>query len=217
MSPETKIPTRDRLLNAAEELVNAKGFAATSIDQILARVGMSKGTFFYHFKTKDELARALIDRFAASDEQVLVSSMERAEKLSDDPRQQLFIFVGLMIEIAEQLDNQAQPNCLFATYCWENGLFDPETQSVIENALLNWRRMLGHKLRTVAQAHPPKVDVDLDSLADMITVVFEGAFVLARTVDGKDTIAEQTRHYRNYLQLLFSDEGNHTFPSTSTD
>ena len=84
MSPRSGLQTRDKLLDAAQEMINEQGFAATSIDQIIDRVGLTKGTFFYHFKTKNDLARALIDRFAAADQQVLRGSMERAEKLSDE-------------------------------------------------------------------------------------------------------------------------------------
>jgi TetR/AcrR family transcriptional repressor of nem operon len=186
-------------------MINEQGFAATSIDRVIERVGVTKGTFFYHFKTKNDLARALIDRFAAADQQVLRGSMERAEKLSDDPLQQLLIFVGLLLEVAENLDANPQPGCLFATYCYESGLFDEGTHSVISDAMLNWRKVLGEKLRIVAERQPPRLDVDLESLADMMTVIFEGSFVMARCIKGPQHFAHQIRHYRNYLQLLFED------------
>ncbi|UCF66268.1 MAG: TetR/AcrR family transcriptional regulator [Acidobacteriota bacterium] len=203
MATKTGASTRARLLDAAEEMINRQGFAATSIDQIIDKVGMTKGTFFYHFKTKNELARALIERFAAADQQFLRSSMERAEKLSDDPLQQVLIFVGLLIEVGEQLDANPQPGCLFATYCYERGLFDEETHRVIADAMMSWRRVLGGKLRAAAEQHPPKTEADLDSLADMLTVVFEGAFVMSRSISGPGVFAAQLRHYRAYLQLLF--------------
>ena len=204
MSPSTRTDTRDRLLDAAEQMINRHGFAATSIDRIIAAVDVTKGTFFYHFKSKADLARALIERFAAKDREVLMSSLERAERLSEDPVQQVLIFAGLMLEVAEQVDAAPQPGCLFATYCYESGLFDSGTNQVIADALLQWRRLVGAKLRAAAEAQPPVVPVDMDSLADMITVVFEGAFVSARTLGGKTTVADQVRHFRNYLQLLFA-------------
>jgi TetR/AcrR family transcriptional repressor of nem operon len=205
MSPRSGLATREKLLDAAEKMINERGFSATSIDQIIDRVGLTKGTFFYHFKTKNDLARALIDRFASADQQVLRGSMERAEKLSDDPLQQLLIFVGLLLEVAEALDANPQPGCLFATYCYESGLFDDDTHSVIRGAMLNWRKILGEKLKIVAERHPPRMDVDIDSLADMMTAVFEGAFVMARCIKEPGHFAHQIRHYRNYLQLLFGD------------
>jgi TetR/AcrR family transcriptional repressor of nem operon len=203
--PRSGPRTREKLLDAAEAMVNEDGFAATSIDRIIDRVGLTKGSFFYHFKTKNDLARALIDRFAAADQRILRDSMARAEKLGEDPLQQLLIFVGLLLEVAETLDQDPRPGCLFATYCYESGLFDEATHAVISDAMLNWRRILGEKLRAAAERHPPRVEVDVDSLADMMTVVFEGAFVMARCIKGPQHFAHQIRHYRNYLRLLFSD------------
>jgi TetR/AcrR family transcriptional repressor of nem operon len=195
--------TRERLLDAAEEQINQVGFSATSVDQIIRSAGVTKGTFFYHFKTKNELARVLIDRFAAADQEFLRSSLERSEKLSDDPLQQLLIFVGLLVEMGEHLDANPNPGCLFATYCYESGLFEAETHRVITNAFLTWRKRVGEKLRAAAAVRPPAVDVDLDALADMVTIVFEGAFVMSRTTDGRSIFADQLRHYRTYLKLLF--------------
>ena len=196
-------PTREKLLDASQELINRRGFAGTSIDQIIAETGVTKGAFFYHFKTKQDLARALIQRFAAADQELMRSSMERAENLSPDPVQQMLIFVGLLLEVAEDLDKETQPGCLFATYCFEQGLFDDETYDVISDAMLGWRRVVGEKLRAAAERTPPRAEVDLDALADMVTVLFEGAFVVSRSLKGPGVFSAQLRHYRTYLQLLF--------------
>jgi TetR/AcrR family transcriptional repressor of nem operon len=202
--PTSTVPTRDRLLNAAQEIINRQGFSATSIDQIIEKAGVTKGTFFYHFKTKNTLARALIDRFAAGDREVLMANMERAEKLSTDPLQQLLIFIGLLLELAEQLDTEPNPGCLFATYAYESGLFDEETNGVITDAILIWRDVLGAKLRKVAEKYPPKADVDLDDVADLLFVVFEGAYVMSRAISGRGAFVDQIRLYRTYVQLLFN-------------
>jgi len=202
MPTQTEPNTRTRLLDAAEWLIHRQGFAATTVDQILERVGVTKGAFFHHFRTKNDLALALIERFAAADREVLRANMERAEDLGEGPLQQVLIFVGLMIEVAESLDADPNPGCLFATYCYESGLFEEETKRVIADAMLNWRETLGAKLRAAARTHPLPEDVDVDSLADMATVVLEGAFVMARTLPGS-VFADQLRHYRRYLQLLF--------------
>ncbi|MBB3230227.1 hypothetical protein FHR97_001061 [Halomonas stenophila] len=67
-----------------------------------------------------------------------------------------------------------------------------------------WRSRLGEQLRRVAERYPPRLEVDLESLADAITVVFEGAFIVSRTYREPAVVAQQLRHYRNYLDLLFS-------------
>jgi len=203
MAPRSGTGTREKLLDAAQAIVLNQGYAATSIDQIIEDVGMTKGSFFYHFKTKRDLARALIERFARQDERILLDNMGRAEKLSDDPLQQVLIFVGLIGEVAEQLDRQPEPGCLFATYCYESGVFEGEIKGIVSGAMLKWREVLGAKLRAAAEKYPPRVEVDIESLADMMTGVFEGAYVLSRSLDGPHVFVDQIRHYRNYLKLLF--------------
>ena len=74
---------------------------------------------------------------------------------------------------------------------------------MIADAISTWRRVVGDKLRAAAAARPPLRDVDLDSLSDMLTVLFEGAFVVARSATTRAVFAAQLRHYRTYLQLLF--------------
>ena len=64
-------------------------------------------------------------------------------------------------------------------------------------------KVVGDKSRAAAAVTPPVKDVDVDSLADMVTVLFEGAFVIARTPSSRELFAGQRRQYRNDLKLLF--------------
>ena len=61
--PKSGAPTKEKILSTAESLVLDYGFAGTSVDKVIERAGITKGTFFYHFKTKAELAKAMIERF----------------------------------------------------------------------------------------------------------------------------------------------------------
>jgi len=205
MSPRSGAGTRDRILDVAEALILDHGYAATSIDQIIAGVGITKGAFFYHYKAKKDLAQALIDRFARADHRLLHETMARAENLSRDPLQQLLIFTGLFIETAEKLE-EPYPGCLFASYCYESGQFDADVLAVIEQAMLEWRHVLGDKMRAAIEAHPYGDEIDVDGLADMFTAVIEGAFIMSRVFKDPRTFAQQMRHYRRYLELVFGQQ-----------
>jgi TetR/AcrR family transcriptional regulator, transcriptional repressor for nem operon len=200
--PRDSSQTRARLLDAAEALVLEKGFAASSIDNILERAGLTKGTFFYHFASKAELALALICRYAELEQQLFDTSMARAERLARDPRQQLLIFVGLFQEAARASAGQ-MPGCLFASYCYEMQLFDVATLEVVRGGILRWRQGLEAKLRQVAALYPPRLEVDLGSVADGMMTCFEGAYVLSRTLKDARLVEAQLASYRNYLELLF--------------
>ena len=201
--PKNGTETRLEILDAAQDLILAQGFAGTSVDAILGRTRLTKGAFFHHFPSKHDLALALVERYAAGDSAMLRRNLDRAERLHRDPLQQLLIFLGLLEESAEQLADPSQ-GCLFAAYVYEAQLFDERVHDVIRNSVVEWRTLLGEKLRAAAALHPPRMTVDWDEVADMVTVVAEGAYVMAKTTGDARTLARQFRHMRNYLELLFA-------------
>ncbi len=79
--------TRERILEVAEASVLAKGFGATSIDELIAETGITKSGFFYHFRDKNELARALLRRYVETDDRIFDDVFGRAADLTDDPLQ----------------------------------------------------------------------------------------------------------------------------------
>jgi TetR/AcrR family transcriptional regulator, transcriptional repressor for nem operon len=194
--------TRTAIMDAAESLILEQGFAGTPVDVILERTGVTKGAFFHHFPSKAALAQALVERYAKADAEMLTALMERAERLSRDPLQQVLIFVGLFEELTA--DMGPQPGCLFASYVYEAQLMTEAAQEVMRTTSRLWRERLGGKLREVAAKHPSRLPVDPESLADGMTVTLEGAFIIARMMREPEAVAEHLRHYRNYLELLFS-------------
>jgi TetR/AcrR family transcriptional repressor of nem operon len=196
--------SRTLIMDAAHELILQHGFAGTSIDAILERVGLTKGAFFHHFRSKSDLAHALIERFAEADEALLEGLLKRAERLSRDPLQQVLILVGLLEEMADEL-TEPYPGCLFASFCYETQLFDDEVHEVIREAFALWRKRLGEKLRQVLEVRTARLPADPDALADMLTVVVEGVYVLSKSMKDPKLVATQLRQYRNYLELLFGE------------
>jgi TetR/AcrR family transcriptional repressor of nem operon len=203
--PRDGSATRTNLLDAAEALILEQGFSATSVDQLIERVGITKGAFFYHFKTKADLARALVERYAESDAAHLTATLTRAEALSRDPLQQLLIFVGLFVEELSAL-TEPYPGCLFASYVYEAGLFDDDVHVVIRDSMLGARALVGAKLREAIAAHPPRGEIDVDTLADLFTVLFEGAFIVSKVLVEPQVTARQLALYRDYLERIFAAE-----------
>ena len=200
--PKSGIETRESILNAAEALVLSHGFAGASIDKVIAGAGITKGTFFYHFKSKRELAKILIERFHSKDMDQFGRFMSRAEKINSDPLQQLFIFVGLLEDMLDQL-NEPFPGCLFASYVYQSEQFDEEIMCVCSKAMVDWRTMFGIKIHKAIEFHQPVQKVDADSLADLLTCILEGAILISKTLNDPKLVAPQLAHYRKYLECLF--------------
>ena len=117
--PRDGTKTKQRILDAAQHAVLRRGFAATSIDDIQKAAGISRGTFFYHYPSKDDLARALLERYAEQDRVLVDAFMARAEKLASDPLQQALVFLALHEELFEQME-RGDAGCLFASYSYYN-------------------------------------------------------------------------------------------------
>lgn len=194
--------TRTNIMNSAQALILENGFAGTTVDAVIERAGVSKGAFFHHFTSKAELGLSLVRRYAEEDSAHLEATLDKAEKLSDDPLQQLLIFIKLFEQEVELLD-EPFPGCLFASYLYQSELFDENILEIIRESMLNWRIRVKKKLEEAAEKHPASRDVDLKSLADMLMVIFEGAFVLTQSLEETEIIAQQLSHYHTYLQLLF--------------
>ena len=122
--------TRERILDIAEAGVLAKGFGATSIDEIIAEAGITKSGFFYHFKDKNELANGLLERYNGQNDRLLDDVFGRARQLSDDPLQRLMIGLTLFAERMAGLPG-GHPGCIVATMSYQDRLFDREVRAAV--------------------------------------------------------------------------------------
>lgn len=194
--------TRERLLDLAEQLVLQKGFASTSIDELIAGVGITKSGFFYHFKDKNDLARALIVRYLEEDDRIMKELFARAAELHDDPLHSFLIALKLFAEMMGKV-HDVHPGCLAASVCYQDQLFDQEIRAMNAGGLLTWRKRFRTQLDRIAERYPPKIQVDLDTLADSITALVEGAIILSKSLKDARALPAQILHYRNYIKLLF--------------
>ncbi|SHF57337.1 transcriptional regulator, TetR family [Fodinibius roseus] len=194
--------TRTKIMNAAESIILDKGFGGTTVSNVIEQAGVSKGAFFHHFSSKAELGEELVQRYADQDAEHLEQTLRKAEGLSDDPLQQMLIFIKLFEQEIESLEKPF-PGCLFASYLQQSELFDPNILDIIRESMLLWRTRVLDKLKKIEQEHPPRRDVDLESLADMLMVIFEGSFVLSQSLNENRVIAQQLSNYHSYLKLLF--------------
>lgn len=196
--------TRERLLEIAETSVLAKGFGATSIEEIIAEAGITKSGFFYHFDDKNALAYALLKRYLERDEAVLDAIFQRARALSDDPLQAFLIGLKLLSETMTDLP-QGHPGCLVATYCYQERLFDRDVHDLNRRIVLIWRARFLDILQSIAARYEPREPVDLVDLADMVSAIVEGGLVLGRATGDTAILPKQVMQLRNYIRLLFSD------------
>ncbi|MDO9500757.1 TetR/AcrR family transcriptional regulator [Falsiroseomonas sp.] len=194
--------TRTRILDAAQASVLAKGFGATSIEELIAETGLTKSGFFYHFRDKNELAKALLRRYIAEDERVYDRVFGQARELTDDPLQVLLVGLKLLADLMADLPN-GHPGCLVATSCYYERLFDRDVRALNAEAALLWRRRFRAMFEDIATAYRPRGEVPLDELADMISTVLEGAIIMSKALDDPLALERQILALRGLLKAFF--------------
>jgi TetR/AcrR family transcriptional repressor of nem operon len=200
--PRDGTATRQKILDAGQKLLLKHGYGGMSVDQLIEAAGITKGAFFYHFKSKNDLAQALLDRYVEMDEVLLHDLMGRAEALNHDPLQQYLIFVGLLAERMRDLD-EPMPGCLVASYMYQLESFSPETRKAVIRGFDEWKRVLGGKLETAAEKYQPRLPVTIDQIFDNLLSVFEGGVILSKLYNSSSTLAEQVAQHKYYVELLF--------------
>src|SRR6187549_4127092 len=147
--------TRERILDAAEAAVLDKGFAGTSIDELIAAVGITKSGFFYHFKDKGELARAMLLRYLDRDKALLDNLFSRADELNEDPLHGFLVGMKLFAEMMANLP-EVHPGCLAASFCYQDQLFNSEIRDLNAQSTLEWRNRFRARFDLIAKRYPPR-------------------------------------------------------------
>src|SRR5688572_11914965 len=191
--------TRARILDLAYEAIVEKGFAATSIDELVEAAGITKSGFFYHFKDKNDLARQLFERFLDEDERIIDTLEQRARELSDDPLQSFLIFLNLYAQLMDDMET-LHPGCLVATITYQERMFDAEVQQMNVDYVLKLRRRFEQWLGEVMVRNQPRQEVEATALADHLTAIVEGSIILSKALRDEGLMGRQTRLFRNYVK-----------------
>jgi len=194
--------TRERLLELAEAAVLEKGFGATSIDELIAEVGITKSGFFYHFRDKGELATALLQRYLDREEALLDDLFGRADELNEDPLHGFLVALKMFAEVMSDLPAM-HPGCLVAAVCYQEQLFNSDVRDLNTVGVLRWRQRFRERLGRIAERYPPRAEVDLDALADMVSVLVEGGIIISHVVKDKDVLPKQVMQFREFVRVAF--------------
>jgi AcrR family transcriptional regulator len=194
--------TREKILEFAEAAVLAKGFAATSIEELIAAVGITKSGFFYHFRDKGELAKAMMLRYIAHDTEVLNDIFRRGDELHEDPLHGFLVGLKLFAEMLGNLP-EAHPGCLAASFCYQDQLFNKEIRDLNATSVLAWRKRFRERLELIAKTYPPKHPVDIEALADMAASNVEGGLILGRLLQDPSILPRQILLYRDLVRMTF--------------
>jgi TetR/AcrR family transcriptional repressor of nem operon len=190
--------SRTKLLDAALDVFRAKGYTATRVEDICAAAGLTKGSFFHHFKTKDELAIAAAGRWT---EVTGALFLDADYHKPTDPVDRVLGY----IEFRKQLlrGSLAEYTCLLGTLIQEVYDTHPPIRIACEASISSHVATLVDDIEAAKTAHAPGASWTAESLALHMQAVIQGSYVIAKARYGADPAAESIDHLKRYVAGLF--------------
>ena len=201
MPPKDQGHARTKLLGAALYVIRAQGFSASSVDDICAAAGVTKGAFFHHFKSKEDLGIAAVQYFSAMAASVFADAPYRA---ISDPVQRLLGYIDFRKAILK--GELPDFTCLAGTMVQETYDTYPAIRAACNACISEHADQVAVDIAAAMKARKLKTEWSAQSLALYTQAVLQGAFILAKAKHGPGVAADCIDHLRQYLECIFSQQ-----------
>ena len=188
-----------KLLDAALLIIRTKGYSATTVDDICHAAGVTKGGFFHHFKSKDELAIAAAGHFAAMADGIFATAPYRA---LPDPVDRLLGYVDFRKAILQGA--LPQFTCPLGTMVQEAYETHPLIRQACDKYISEHAAMVEADVAEAMRQNGIDVPWSARSLGLYTQAVIQGAFILAKAKHSAGVAVECLDHLRRYLETVFN-------------
>ena len=199
MAVQTQRESKTRLLNAALKVVRAKGYAAATVDDICHEAGVTKGSFFHHFNSKDDLALSAAAYWEMMTEEYFASAPYHR---SPDPLARLLGYVDFRAEILQ--GELPEYTCLLGTLVQETYATHPALRAACDKGLSAHIAALTRDVEAARRLYAQDAPWSADSVGYFIQSVLQGAFIFAKAKQSPEVVRESLAHVRRYLEFLFN-------------
>lgn len=194
-----KAEARTKLLEAALSVIRAQGYAATSVDDLCRAAGVTKGAFFHHFKTKDDLAVAAADYWSQ-----VTGALFKGAPYHDheDPLDRLLGY----LDFRKALIAGSVPEftCLVGTMTQEVYDTSPAIREACADSICGHADTLVADIAAAAERHGITLPCSAESLALHTQAVIQGGFIVAKARNEPQQAIDSIDHLTRYVRLLFN-------------
>jgi AcrR family transcriptional regulator len=184
--------TRDQIVAAADQLFYEQGYEHTSFSDIADAVRISRGNFYYHFKSKGEILDAVIDaRLSATSEMV-----RQWELAAEDPADRIRSFIDILVANRADIERYG---CPVGTLCTELAKLGHESQAEASTPFTLYRTWLRRQFALLGRA------AEADALAMHLLAHSQGVATLANTFPGEAFVEEEVRRMEEWLRSIVED------------
>ncbi|GGA59037.1 TetR/AcrR family transcriptional regulator [Pelagibacterium lentulum] len=198
LSPE-RGDARTRLLEAARDIIRAKGFAATTVDDLCKQAEVTKGAFFHHFGSKEALGVGAAEFWTETTSAFFEAAPYH---LPDDPLDRVLAYVAFRKAII--VGKLAEFTCLVGTMAQEVYVTSPDICEACGKSIFGHAATLEADIEAAMRARGIRGDWTPESLARHTQAVIQGGFVLAKAGNDPDLARESLDHLDRYIRGLFN-------------
>jgi TetR/AcrR family transcriptional repressor of nem operon len=191
--------TKRKLVDAGVNLMRKQGFNATTVDDICSAAGVTKGSFFHYFKSKQEVAEAAVASFRESKIRDFANAPFRTLA---DPLDRVF---GRLDFAKESSGGAAEvtKGCLFGMFAQELSFTNPGLREACQAAFLSTAVDLEKDLVEAKALHAPTADFDPKKVAMFYIATVQGGLLMAKAGESNAGVRDNIEQFRCYVQGLF--------------
>jgi TetR/AcrR family transcriptional regulator, transcriptional repressor for nem operon len=189
--------SRTKVLDAALQVFRAKGYAATTVEDVCVAAGLTKGSFFHHFQGKEAMTLAAIAHWNAVTGDLFAQAPYR--RLAD-PRDRVLAYIDFRKQILR--GEAAEFSCLLGTLVQETFDTYPRIRDACNDGIARHARVVADDIAAAKALYAPKAAWDPMVLAFFTQATLQGAFVLAKAQGSSRIVAECIDHLRQHVANL---------------
>jgi len=188
-----------KILDAAQKLMLNKGFIATSIDEICATAGLTKGSFFHYFKNKEHLGKTVLTHYNLNVEELM---NKHGFPTIDDPLERIFGFMEFIIAIVKNKTFDA--SCLIGNFAQELSYTHEQIRIACAESITTQSDMVKKYFDEAKNFYDPKESIDSHQLANSLLALIQGSLLLAKAEQDITLIEENLNYFKSYLKNIFN-------------
>lgn len=189
--------SKTRILNAALHEIRARGYTATTIDDICRAAGLTKGSFFHHFSSKEDLALAAAEHFSTMAAGLFAGAPYHAPA---DPRDRVLGYIDFRAAILR--GELPEFTCLLGTMVQETYQSHPAIREACDKGISDHAAVVARDIAEAKRLYAPDARWTPESLGLFTQAALQGAFILAKAKQGPEVAAECIAHLRQYVESL---------------